>query len=309
MILNTGSRTDIPAFYSTWLRNRVAEGYCLARNPYYPQQVLRYEISPEVVDAIVFCTKNPAPMLPHLGELSAFRQIWYVTITPYGRDLEPFVPAGEAVMESFRRLSSHVGASRMIWRYDPILTDGTYTVSRHLSDFERMAATLEGSTHRVVISFLDLYEKTRRNFPEAREVSLKDRHILAKEIAEISRAHGMKVHTCLEGEAYGVYGIDTGGCMTRQVIEEALGEDLIVPSGVTPAREGCRCLLGADIGAYSCCRHLCRYCYANEDKETVLRNASLHDPASPLLIGHLLPGDVVRPARQEKWTTGQLRFF
>ena len=63
MILNTGSRTDIPAYYSDWFFNRIKEGYVLVRNPYNPVRVTKYLLSPEVVDVMVFCTKNPLPML------------------------------------------------------------------------------------------------------------------------------------------------------------------------------------------------------------------------------------------------------
>ena len=65
MIIQTGMRTDIPAFYSEWLCNRIKEGYVMVRNPYQPQQVTRYTFSPSVVDLIAFCSKNPAPMLSH----------------------------------------------------------------------------------------------------------------------------------------------------------------------------------------------------------------------------------------------------
>lgn len=309
MILNTGSRTDIPAFYAPWLLNRVREGYCLVRNPYYPQQVLRYRIDPELVDVLVFCTKNPALILPFLDQLSAFSMLWYVTITPYGKDIEPFVPPKEEVIESLKELSRRLGENRIIWRYDPILLTEVYTAAFHLEVFEEMASAMEGYASRVVISFLDLYEKTKKNFPEGKEVPLSARHLLAEGMADIARRHHMKINTCLEGDAYGIYGIDTSGCMTRQVIEEAIGEDLLVPSGLTPAREGCRCLLGSDIGAYNTCRHFCRYCYANSDREEVLRQSRLHDPSSPFLVGGPLPDDVLRDARQEKWTTGQLRLF
>lgn len=87
MILNTGCRTDIPAYYSEWFYNRVREGFVLARNPYRPEQVLSYRLNPDVVDVLCFCTKNPQPMLSRLSELNAFRQFWFVTVTPYGQDI------------------------------------------------------------------------------------------------------------------------------------------------------------------------------------------------------------------------------
>lgn len=43
MIIQTGMRTDIPAFYSQWFMNRIKEGYVLVRNPYNERQVTRYE--------------------------------------------------------------------------------------------------------------------------------------------------------------------------------------------------------------------------------------------------------------------------
>ena len=110
MILNTGMRTDIPAFYHEWLINRIKEGFVLVRNPYNPSQVTRYCLSPEVVDLIAFCTKNPAPMLPHMDTLKPYGQYWFVTITPYGKDIEPNVPDKQKVMEDFKTLSDTVGA-------------------------------------------------------------------------------------------------------------------------------------------------------------------------------------------------------
>ena len=49
MILQTGFRTDIPGFYSTWFANRLRAGFVLVRNPYNPQSVTRYAINPDAV--------------------------------------------------------------------------------------------------------------------------------------------------------------------------------------------------------------------------------------------------------------------
>lgn len=307
MILNTGNRTDIPAFYTEWFLNRVREGYVLSRSPYAPDILYRYRIDPELVDVLCFCTKNPAPMLPHLAELSAFSQFWMVTITPYGKEIEPGVPDKAEVLDSLQKLAEAVGCQRVCWRYDPIFLSDVYTVDFHIRAFEEMARRLSGCTHRAVISFIDLYEKTKRNFPEAKEVSVSGRMVLGKAFADIARRYEIKLHTCLEGEDLAVFGIDTGGCMTRQVLEEAIGEELSVPSSAQSARQGCRCLLGCDIGTYNTCRHFCRYCYANYDRETVLSNSHLHDPASPLLVGNVRETDVIRDVKQERWRTGQMR--
>lgn len=130
MIINTGCRTDIPAFYSKWLMNRIKEGYVLVRNPYYKSQVTRYSLSSDVVDCLAFCTKNPEPMLQYLDELDKYKQYWFVTITPYGKDIEPIVPDKEKVMESFKKLSEHIGVDSIGWRYDPIFIGNGFDVKK-----------------------------------------------------------------------------------------------------------------------------------------------------------------------------------
>ena len=301
-------RTDIPAFYSEWFMNRVRAGYVLVRNPYRPEWVTRYELDPDVVDCIAFCTKDPAPMLRHLDELKKFHQYWFVTITPYGKDIEPNVPPKEKVMQDFITLSEKVGVNCVGWRYDPILTDDTYTLQRHISDFEQMCRTLSGYTKVCVISFIDLYEKVLRNFPQARTVPQHDRITIGKTFAETGRRFGITIKACAEGRALEKYGVDCSGCMTKQTFETAVGCDLIIP-GRKPQREECGCVLGTDIGAYDTCGHFCRYCYANYNHENVRRNMRLHDPGSPLLAGVLHEGEVIHRASQESWADMQLSLF
>lgn len=308
MIINTGMRTDIPAFYAEWFANRLKEGYVYTRNPYHPNQVTKYSLSPEIVDLIVFCTKNPAPMLKYLNLLKAYGQYWFVTITPYGREVEPNVPAKEKVLEDFRRLSKIVGADSMGWRYDPIMVTETYAVERHLADYERMAERLAGATHTCVISFIDLYSKVQRNFPQAREVSRPDRLTLGKEMIRIAQKYDITVRTCAEGQELAEYGADCSGCMTQAVFEKALHCVLNVPKSKSQRPE-CSCLLGKDIGQYDTCGHFCKYCYANSNAGAVKRNMELHNPHSPLLVGELQEEDVIHEAKQTLWRDGQLSLF
>lgn len=190
MILQTGFRTDIPAFYSAWFANRLRAGFVLVRNPYDPQSVTRYAINPDVVDLIGFCTKNPAPMLPRMELLRPYGQYWFVTITPYGREIEPHVPPKAQVLQDFIALSKIVGPDCIAWRYDPIFLSDTYTAARHIADFEQMAAVLSGYTKTCVISFIDLYEKVRRNFPQVKSVPHTERETLGKAFIEIGRKYG-----------------------------------------------------------------------------------------------------------------------
>lgn len=308
MIIQTGMRTDIPAFYSKWFLNRIKEEYVLVRNPYNERQVTRYRLAPDVVDLIAFCTKNPSPMLPYMNVLKPYGQYWFVTITPYGRDIEPNVPDKEKVMDDFKKLSDIVGVDSMGWRYDPILIDDKHSVEWHITEFEKMAENLCGYTKSCVISFIDIYKKVERNFRGAREVSKKDRITLGKEFIKIAGKFGMTIRPCAEGDELTLYGVDCSGCMTVNTFETALHVHLDVPKRKTNQRNGqCACLLGVDIGAYDTCGHLCKYCYANSNTRLVKENMKKHNPMSPFLLGQSMPGDVIHEAKQESWIDYQLR--
>ena len=131
----------------------------MVRNPYNPSAVTRFEIRPDLVDLIGFCTKNPLPLLPFVAELDkrGYGQYWQFTITPYGRDIEPNVPDKHECLETFKKLSALVGKDRIVWRYDPIFIDQKYTADYHRRACEKMSRALSGWTDWSVISFVDLF--------------------------------------------------------------------------------------------------------------------------------------------------------
>ena len=308
MIINTGQRTDIPAFYAEWFAERLREGFVCVRNPYNPNQVNRYRLDPSVVDVIGFCTKNPAPMFPYMEFLKDYGQYWFVTITPYGRDIEPNVPDKHQLLEDFRKLSEMVGIDAIGWRYDPIFLSERYSMDYHLSAFRQMAEALDGYTNTVVISFIDLYPKVRRNFPDVQEVTQEQRLKLGKSIIEIAGSHHMTVKPCAEGDELAAYGAECGGCMRISDYEKAIGKRLNAPKK-KGARAECACYLSCDIGAYNTCRHLCRYCYANAEPAVVLAQSRLHDPKSPFLIGNYQEGDKIHDVPQTSWIDDQISFW
>ena len=306
MIIQTGLRTDIPAFYADWLANRLRDGYVFVRNPFNRFSVTRYEINPDVVDLIGFCSKNPAPMLKYMDLLKPFGQYWFVTITPYGKDIEPYVPPYESVIETFRKLSGIVGADCIGWRYDPILLDDKWSIDRHRDIFQKMCEGLKGYTKTCVISFIQLYSKVKHGYPESREVLDEDRLRITSDFVRIARTYGITIKPCGDRHGLEETGADCSGCMTLEVYEKAIGHKLNAPPNPKNRKE-CNCYLTGDIGEYNTCGHLCRYCYANVDPEIVKKNMSRHDPESPFLIGKLNPEDVIHPAKQKSWVERQMR--
>ena len=164
MILSVSRRTDIPAFYMPWFMNRLREGYVMVRNPMNYHQVSRVSLSPEVIDCMVFWTKNAIPLTPHLGEI-ALQYPFYIqyTLNPYGRDLEPGLPPLAQRLASACAIAEQFGSKHVVWRYDPIMLTEQYTADWHIEQFAAMADALKGSARDCVFSFVDLYDKVQAN--------------------------------------------------------------------------------------------------------------------------------------------------
>ena len=298
MILNTGLRTDIPGFFSEWFYNRIDEGFVYVRNPYAKNQIYSYRLDPELIDCIIFTTKNPRPMFRNLEKIDKFNQYWHITITPYGKEIEPNVPPVDEVIDSFKFLSERLGKEKVTLRYDPIFISEKYSIEKHIESFDYILDSLSDYTTEAIISFIDLYEKTKRNFPNAKEVTQDERLRIGEEFAKIGEKYNIKVKTCAEGTELERFGIDSSGCMTKEVIEKAINKNLDIPK--QKARNGeCYCLLNNDIGEYNTCNHGCLYCYANSNKRLVKRNLKLHDPKSPILIGEIKEDDIIIERKQE----------
>ncbi len=308
MILSVSRRTDIPNYYSDWFYNRLQAGWLCVRNPMNAKQVSRLTLTPETIDAIVFWTKNPEPMLGRLRELADYPYYVQFTLTGYGTDLEPGIPPKrEHMLSVFRRFAEAVGAEQVVWRYDPILFTPNYTPGYHIKAFSQIARTLEGCTDRVVISFLDYYAKTKRNLkgwklipegeisqsallPEAQRMVFSS---FVQELADVAKTHGMEIFTCAEQMDLSAYGIRHGSCIDQTWIERLLGYRVQAKKDRNQ-REICGCIESIDVGTYHTCRNGCRYCYANENEERVKALAGQYDPQSPVLCGRLGEEDTVR---------------
>jgi len=301
MIINVGGRTDIVNYYSEWLLNRLEEGYAFSRNPLFPNKITKYQLNPDVVDCIIFCSKNYKPILPHIGEIAERFNIYcHYTITAYGKDIEPNVPDIDESINTLIELSHIVGKEKIAWRYDPVLLTADYTIERHIKTFEHMVGKLSSHVGLCIFSFVEMYKRLEVNMPELIPITDDNKEVIAKVLGSIAKKCNLKIQTCESNGDYQQFGIFKSGCMTTAILEQAGGGKFkkVSHNGM---REGCHCMPSRDIGAYNTCLNGCRYCYANKKPELAAENFKLHDKKSPLLLGQIKPTDIIQNGSQRSF--------
>lgn len=311
MILSVSRRTDIPNYYSEWFYNRIKEGFVYVRNPMNIHQVSKIDISPEVVDCIVFWTKNPEPMMNRLDELAAYQYYFQFTLTGYGKDIEGNVPhKKEKMIPVFQDLSQRIGEQKVIWRYDPIIFTKKYTPEYHLKAFTQIAMELKGYTEKCVISFVDMYAKNKRNLEllESYELEKSELFGFAKAISEIARKNGMEIGSCAESIDLGSCGIEHNCCIDKALIESIIGCRLKAGKDKNQRQE-CGCIESVEIGTYDTCKNGCKYCYANYSEEGAAKNYSNYNPASPILCGVIDENDKITERKVKSLKEQQLSFL
>ena len=311
MILSVSRRTDVPNYYSDWFINRIKEGFLYVRNPMNAHQVSRIDLSPDVVDCIVFWTKNPKKMIDKLGYLQDFTYYFQFTLTGYGKDIEPYLPnKREELIPTFKELSKKIGKEKVIWRYDPILISKRYTMDYHLKTFEEIASNLVDYTERVIISFVDLYAKTQRNTRELdiQQMTKEDMICLAGEMAQIATRYHLVIESCAEQINLQEVGIQHGSCIDKKLIEKLLGCKLIGQKDKNQRAE-CGCLESVEVGTYNTCLNGCKYCYANFNDEKVKENVKLYNENAPLLCGNITSDDKITDRKVKSLRDIQISFF
>lgn len=311
MIISASRRTDIPACYSEWFFNRIKEKYVFVPNPMNIHQVSKVSLSPDVVDCIVFWTKNPLPMIGRLNELKDFCYYFQFTVNSYSEDVEPNVPCkDDVIIPTFKRLSDKIGAQRVILRYDPIFLSKKYTVDYHIENFDKILRQLKDCTEKCTISFIDLYRKTVNNVKKLGliEMTVSDKRKLACELSKIALSYGLKMDTCAEEIDLSEYNISHGKCIDDELIEQISGFNLDTGKDVNQRQE-CGCVSSVDIGMYNTCTNGCRYCYANYSADIVKRNFEMHDSKSPLMYGQISCDDIIKERIMKSCKKRRLNLF
>lgn len=291
MILFASGRTDIPAFYSNWFINRVKTGFVDVRNPFNQKLVSRIYFSD--VDLIMFCSKNPLPMINKLDILKV-PVLFHVTITSYGKDVEPNIPDKRLIIEGVKKLSLVLGIDNVVVRYDPIFLSDKYNVDYHIKAFDKLCKNLNGYVNKIIVSFMDEYKNVRsnKNILKYRAFTREDYKKIGEAFSKSAMDNGMSVQTCFEDEDLTQYGFVKGECLSHELAYILTGKKF-KSSNVRKERK-CECVQMVDIGDYNSCMHMCKYCYANYDEKAVSSNFERHDDNSSLLIGTIQSDDVIK---------------
>lgn len=295
MIISCSRRTDIPGLYPDWLINRLRAGFCTVVNPLNPKQISRVALNVASVDAIVFWTKNSAPLHTHIPEIVSrgYKFYFQFTITGYSEAIEKNTPRIETAIEAFQALSQHIGPERVIWRYDPIILSKRLTQSYHIESFRKIARALAGYTRRVVVSIVDFPRRTMKNLGTSARLAKESLLVgeldcLIAALAKVARDSDLEIQSCAETFDFSNHGIRHGKCIDDDLLAKVFGIR-VSDRKDSSQRDECACVKSRDIGFYDSCTHGCIYCYATDlMKANALR--TLHNPLSPSLIGwHEVP--------------------
>ena len=291
MVLNVSGRTDIVAFYSKWFINRYEEGYIDVRNPFNEKLVSRINFND--VDIIMFCTKNPLPIIDYLPKIDK-KIVFHITLTPYHKDIEPNVIDKIKIIDGIKRISDIIGIDNVFVRYDPVFINDKYTIDYHIKSFNKMCSLLEGYVNKIIISFLDEYKNVKRNknILNYRELTEEDYKEIGTNFSNIASHHNMTVQTCYEEHNLVEYGFIKGECLSHELAYKLTGKSY--PKWKARKKGLCNCVEMVDIGVYNSCKHFCKYCYANFDERKVEDNYKKHNPNSSLLIGNLESDDIIK---------------
>jgi len=204
IIISASRSTDIPAFHTDWFLKRLREGYCVWTNPFNQKKQF---ISFGKARAVVFWTKNPAPLLERIHELESYGFAFYFqyTLNDYESErLEPYVPQIKERIETFQRLSETIGKERVIWRFDPILLTNALDIHEIVERIEKLGNKLHSFTEKLVFSFADIsvYTKVQNNLRKAseyvREPIFAEMQQFAETLQRLASRWGIRLATCSE---------------------------------------------------------------------------------------------------------------
>ena len=293
VIISASRATDIPAFYSEWLINRLNEGYVKWINPFNkkPQYV-----SFTKTRAFVFWTKDANNLIPHLKEFDDREINYYFLFTVNDYEKEGFEPGLRGLnkrIDTFKELSGKIGKDKVIWRFDPLFLTDKVTTDKLIDKVYKVGNRIVDYTNKLVISFADVYSyrKVQSNLKRSNvsyiEFTPETMEAVAQGLYEINKSWGIEIATCAEEIDLSKYNIQKNKCIDDELLirlfphdKELIdflccrdnAEDRSKKLKDKGQREHCGCIVSKDIGQYDTCCHRCIYCYASNSPKSACDN-------------------------------------
>ncbi|MFW6244383.1 MAG: DUF1848 domain-containing protein [Fibrobacterota bacterium] len=295
VVVSASRATDIPAFHSQWLMNRLKAGYARWVNPF--NGASQY-VSFSRTRLLVFWSKNPEPLFPFLDEIEGMglNYFFHITLNDYDHEkLEPNLPELARRVDSFISLSERIGRQRVLWRFDPLVISEEITPDKLIQKVNRVGSLIHQYTSRLTVSFLSLYPKvvqrSRRKAVTFHEVTDSQSQLIMAAVKQMAASWNLEFCTCAEKRDFSGLGISRGRCIDERHVAEVFSHDYELMRFLNPQwhpdlfgsdsfrkglrdtgqRKECGCMKSKDIGRYNTCPHECVYCYANASSDR-LRN-------------------------------------
>lgn len=282
-VISASRRTDIPAFHTEWLMGRIHDRRVQVLAP-FGGGIFEVSLDPADVIALVFWTKDAAPLLKRLEELVQLGHCFtfLYSINNYPSFVEPNVPPLTHTMQVVEKLAQRYPACSLRWRYDTIVMTEQLDEQWHVSNFRELCRELAPHARDCIFSFCDYYRKTIRNMERYvhgfRSPDESQSIRLAHQLACIAEDWGIKLKSCahdflVSDKILKARCIDPEVLM--RVVDSSERRVAVEKLRFAPTRKYCGCAASKDIGAYDTCGHGCVYCYANANPEVARKNLSL----------------------------------
>jgi DNA repair photolyase len=255
MIISASRRTDLPAFFP---KETI-------------EKILKYNGGSDIVQGVVFWTKNAEPIIPYLHLLTEKNIPFYFQYTlNYYPEFEHNLPNPAERLDTFRELSDRIGKNRVIWRFDPVvLRDGFMDkqgfgnkcdIREVIRRLNTIASSLKDHTEKLVFSYFDPYWKCPTDL---RPPTPQEQAAFRDAVRGIHEKYGLTVATCAEPPTgYGEGEVIQRNACIDPVLLKQIGAVGIDETKDTHQRALCGCCKSIDIGKYHTCKHACDYCYA-----------------------------------------------
>lgn len=281
-VISASRRTDIPAFYLKWFMRGIDRGYFEVINPFNGQKRV-IPSKPKDVHTIVFWSKDFGPFIDsHSDERlkkMGYHLFFNFTINSENAILEPHVPALRDRLRQLEYLVQNHDPRAVQWRFDPVCfyrEEETGDLKNNLDQFSRIASEAsKAGVRKCVTSFMDHYPKISRRIKKIPGFSFvnpsadKKRQVLLGLKNRLAPL-GIKLYACCEKGLLKTLPPDSdisgSSCIPNDILQDIYGGRISIAKDTGQrVKNGCGCMVSADIGSYSLhpCEHRCLFCYAN----------------------------------------------